>query len=135
MTNKRDKAELLLVAAEPEVRNDLARWLGARWRTAALSPEQLDDRVHWLDAGAAVAVLEAGAGEAGLERLAGIRELPAGSALVLLYREGDEGLLAEALDRLDPSQVVAYPGPDALLRFAVERVLPPGPVGTGARKG
>jgi len=125
---------VLVVSAEPGLRRSLARALASDWSVATASPEELGDRVRWIDAVAVVAALDGGEGQAGIERLEAVQEVPAARSLVLLARGVPDELLEEAVRTLGPAQLLIDPAPAPALRFAVARVMPPGPAGEGARR-
>ena len=63
-----------------------------------------------------------------------IRDLPAGRSLVLVSRDLSDGLLEDAIRRLEPVQVLGAPFQAPALRLAVRRALPGGDLGRGARE-
>jgi DNA-binding NtrC family response regulator len=125
---------VLVVSGEPGLRNSLARALASDWSVATASPEDLRDRVLWVDAVAVVAALDGGEGQEGLERLEGVQAVPAARSLVLVARAVPDELLEEAVRTLEPAQLLINPAPAPALRFAVARVMPLGPAGEGARR-
>jgi DNA-binding NtrC family response regulator len=100
-----------------------------------IDPSALLDPAPLLDAAAAVAILGPEDDRKALDTLARLPTLPAGRSLVLVLDGAAEDLAAEALDRLEPAQVLSAPLTSAVLRYAVQRALPSSRPGQGARRG
>jgi len=131
-----DKAALVLaVARQPRLRRWITGALTPEWAVRELEPRALRDPVPWLDAAAAVMVLDRESDEQTLADFEQVAALPAGRCLVLVLSEASEELTCAALARLAPAQVVGAPLPEAALRYAVERALPSRTPGRGARQG
>jgi transcriptional regulator with PAS, ATPase and Fis domain len=125
-------APVLLVAADPGRRRALASRLAPHRDVLEVSPAALGDTARWVDASAALVVLEPGAGLSAAERAA-LLALPARGALILLVRELPEAELEAALASLRPRQLLQAPWTEAALRFALDQVDPAGRGGRGAR--
>jgi transcriptional regulator with PAS, ATPase and Fis domain len=97
----------------------------------AVAPQELEDPSRFVDAAAAIALLDKRTGEE-IEALAPVTELPAGGALVLLATDVPEPTLETAIHQLRPALVLPHPSPLASLRLALARLLPPRR-GQGAR--
>jgi transcriptional regulator with PAS, ATPase and Fis domain len=118
------RGRTLVAAADPALRDAIARALEPLGPICAIEPRELLEPARFVDAAALVLCLEAGAGPNELEQLAGSSALPVRrSAVLLIDPATDEALLEDALRRLVPAHVLSLPAPPAALRFAVDRVL------------
>jgi transcriptional regulator with PAS, ATPase and Fis domain len=124
------RAGVLAVAAEPAARRELAAALACEAAVQEVDPVRLGRVGEWVDAAAAVLLLQPALRE---EDLARLRELPAGRALVLLTPELPEDALEAVITRLRPALVLPHPTPPSALRLALRSVLPIPPPGQGAR--
>ena len=113
-----------------------------RWVTSALTPEfavcekdpkDLTDTAPLLDAVAAVVWLDSEDDIESLEILGSINRLPCSNHVILMIDNVDEEILAAALDRLAPTQVVGLPTRPMVLRYAVRNTIPGLTPGQGAR--
>ena len=113
-----------------------------RWVTSALTPEfavcekdpkDLTDTAPLLDAVAAVVWLDSEDDIESLEILGSINRLPCSNHVILMIDNVDEEILAAALDRLAPTQVVGLPTRPMVLRYAVRNTIPGPTPGQGAR--
>ncbi|MCH7707402.1 MAG: sigma-54-dependent Fis family transcriptional regulator [Myxococcales bacterium] len=113
-----------------------------RWVTSALTPEfavcekdpkDLTDTAPLLDAVAAVVWLDSEDDIESLEILGSINRLPCSNHVILMIDNVDEEILAAALDRLAPAQVVGLPTRPMVLRYAVRNTIPGLTPGQGAR--
>jgi transcriptional regulator with PAS, ATPase and Fis domain len=107
--------------------------LAPDFETLEIDPADLADPAAFLDAPAAVAVLEAGDTATVLKDLCGLRTLSAGNSLVLVVRDIDDEMLELALSELDPATAIEADAPTALLRHGVRRALATASPGRGAR--
>ncbi len=123
---------VLLVARHPAARRELGRVLASDLGVRELGFEELGGAAPLLDAAAVVARVGP---EDGLEALAGLADLVAASGLVLILGGLSEERIQQALQALDPVQVLCEPVPPALLRFAVRRAFASPRPGEGARAG
>ena len=131
---KSAKVEILVVASQEDERRTLAEALEPPFHVEALAPAALAAHGPLVDKAAAIASLD-GAEPRAVESLLPIRELFAGRSLILLARNAEEGLLEDAIARLDPFQVLTQPVSTPALRLAVLRSLPAEGPGSGARAG
>lgn len=113
-----------------------------RWVTSALTPEfavcekdpkDLTDTAPLLDAVAAVLVLDSEDDSDTLETLGSINRLPCSNHVILLINNVHEEIVAAALDRLAPAQLIELPTRPMLLRYAVHNTIPNATPGRGAR--
>jgi two-component system response regulator HydG len=132
MSDSGKAAPILLVAADPGRRRTLERLLAPHRRVVALPPAALREPARLLDASAAFAVLE-GDGDDALDGLLPLRGMAVGAAIALLPYDVPEPLLERAIAALHPLQLVSPPWTGAALRFALERIDPPGRGGRGGR--
>jgi DNA-binding NtrC family response regulator len=123
------------VAQAPHRRRCITAWLTPDLSVSEIDPSALLDPAPLLDAAAAVAILGPEDDRKALDTLARLPTLPAGRSLVLVLDGAAEDLAAEALDRLEPAQVLSAPLTSAVLRYAVQRALPSSRPGQGARRG
>jgi DNA-binding NtrC family response regulator len=134
VSGKPGRAPVLVAADDPGVRLALERALAEQWPILSGPLARLRDQARLVDAQSAVVRLPADAGLEVLEALEPLRDLPAGRAIVMLVAGNGPRWLDQALERLDPVQLLPDVTPPGLLRRAVERALPPGAGGEGARK-
>jgi DNA-binding NtrC family response regulator len=122
---KRAQAPLVLVVADDAAeRRAIAAALEPIARTEACDANHRASPGR-LDAAAVVAVFDAGAGEAALDRLAALEAIPAAArSLVLVVRHATEEAIERAVTRLRPADLVCSPAPPSALRFAVGKALP-----------
>ena len=125
--------EILVVAPRPDEQRLLASALGSLVRPRTLVPSDLTRSAALLDAVAAVAWIDR-ASPGSLEGMLPICDLPAGRALVLVTRDLSDGLLEDAIRRLNPVAVLKAPVQAPALRLAVHRALPGEDLGRGARE-
>ena len=118
-------------AAQARVRHALTPQLAVE----CIEPEALADSVAYLDAAAAVVTLDADSDDETLEMLSGLASLPAARALVLFVDSAPTEVVAAALSKLSPCQVLTAPADDELMRWAVARAMPSNHPGAGAREG
>jgi DNA-binding NtrC family response regulator len=124
---------VIAVAGQPALRRWLTGCLTPEFAVREVEPRALLDPAPLLDAALAVAVLD-GACEAGtLDLLARLEAIPSGRALVLVVDGAAPELVAAALERLAPAQVVSAPVSSEVLRYAARRALPSTMPGRGAR--
>ena len=132
MSDSGKAAPILLVAADPGRRRALERLLAPHRRVVALPPAALREPARLLDASAAFAVLE-GDGDDALDELLPLCGMAAGAAIALAPYDVPEPLLERAIAALHPLQLVSPPWTGTALRFALERIDPPGRGGRGGR--
>lgn len=113
-----------------------------RWVTSALTPDfavcekdpkDLTDTTPLLDAVAAVVALDSEDDIESLEILGSIDRLPCSNHVILMIENVHEEIVAAALDRLAPAQVVGLPTKPMVLRYAVRNTIPDATPGQGAR--
>ncbi len=126
---------LLAVAASSGIRERIREQLAPDLAVTGIVAAALADPVPYLDAAGAVAVLDARSDELTLAALEGLAGLPAARALVLLLDNAPAAIVAGALAKLSPVQVLSAPADGAVLRWAVSQALPSKLPGTGAREG
>jgi DNA-binding NtrC family response regulator len=126
---------LLLFGRSVEIRRRLTSLLTPELRVREVDAADLKQPGSLIDAAAAVVLLSE---EDGLEILPTLREiasLPAGDAMVVVVVDGAPDATLEAvLGELRPAQVLSYPVPAPVLRFAIARLLPSATPGSGARQ-
>jgi DNA-binding NtrC family response regulator len=125
---------LLVVTGEPALRREIEAALGETHPLHWIEPGALRADSRWIDQRAAIVGL-AGSAPSALDALEPLRAAPAGRALALVARGVPEALLAEALERLAPRQLVVLPAPAAALRYAAARLEGEAGGGEGARAG
>ncbi len=109
--------EILVVAPRTDEQLLLVSALGGMVQARTASPADLTRTAGFLDAVAAVAWVER-ASPGSVDALMPIRDLPAGRALVLVSRDLSDGLLEDAIRRLDPVQVLSAPVQAPALRLS-----------------
>ena len=124
MSEEKTGKPILLVATDPGLRQQLKRSLGEDLRVIARDPSRLGDPAELVDAAPALVVLDGSRGDDDLGRIAAVRGLSSGGAIVLLSVGADEDLLSRAIGRLQPRQVVIHPAPAPALRFAIQAATP-----------
>ena len=77
MSEEKESAPILLLASSPTLRREYEDRLAVYRPTIVADPRQLRDPSRFLDAGAAVAVVDEGGFEASLDALRILRPLPA----------------------------------------------------------
>ncbi len=126
---------VLLVADGNGIRRRIADALRDDFVLEETHPAALRDPLPFLDAAAAFVVLDAHSSEATLDELSALANLPSGRAVVLIDDGAPAPLVADALARLAPAQLLPSGQDAAVLRWAVGRALPTRPPGSGAREG
>jgi DNA-binding NtrC family response regulator len=132
---KRAQTPLVLVIADDAAeRRAVATALEPIARTEACDADGAASPSR-LDSAAVVAVLDGGAGEAALARLAALVGIhsTAHRPLVLVVRHATEEAIERAVVRFRPAGLVCSPAPPSALRFAVAKALP-AHGGEGARR-
>ncbi len=133
MTRIKETSPILVIAADAGRRAELEGRVG-RWRpVVGAHPRDLHDTDRFVDACAALFWLGGREPHRDLEAAAWLAPLPAAQALALVRDGEPEDVLAEALLRLRPQQVVHEPVPDVLLHWILDRVAPAG-AGRAARE-
>ncbi|MDJ0850645.1 MAG: sigma-54 dependent transcriptional regulator [Myxococcota bacterium] len=117
---------VLVIASDPERRAKLEKRVGQVRAVVSAYPRDLQDTDSYVDACAALFVLGSSSADQDLEGAAWLAALPASQSLALVRDGEPEDVLAEALCRLRPQQVVHFPLPDELLHWLLERVAPSG---------
>jgi len=133
MSEEKDSVPILLLASHPELRIRYEERLASYCPTIVADPKQVRDASRFIDAGAAVVVVDDRGVDATLEALRILRPLPAVGRLVLICEHLSEDRLRQLLKALEPHQVLQTPVPEPLLEWAIRAAVPLGS-GRGARE-
>ncbi len=125
---------VLAISRAERPRADIAAAVTPEFAVRPVAPDQLDTRGPLVDAHMAVAVLAEGDPEDYFERLAALRDLPAGRALLLCVDGLDDAAVASAIEALRPVAVLPIGTPASALRLALRNALPTEEPGRGARE-
>ena len=132
MSRAKDTASVLIVAAQPVLRAEYERRIGAFRPVHVARPEELRERDPLLDAGAAVVLVDAANLEAMLDAGPHLAQLPVARSVVMICDGVPDERLPAALDALTPQHVLQHPVPDSVLEWTLNVAAPIG-AGRGAR--
>jgi transcriptional regulator with PAS, ATPase and Fis domain len=133
MMEAKASASVLVIARRKEARRPISAALTPEVAVRELDPRDLPDPSLLLDAAGMVVVLEQGDGPDLIDALEPLRALPARHSLVLAAEPCSDDEIEAVMEALSPSYVVMRPGPDAVLRHAVDSSFAAADPGKGAR--
>ena len=133
MTATKASTAVLVIARRQQTRRSISAALTPDLTVRELDPGDLPDPAELLDAAGMVVALEAGDGPELIDALEPLRSLPARDSLVLVLEPCPEDQIEAALAALAPSRIVTRPGPDSVLRHAVQCSFAATDPGRGAR--
>jgi DNA-binding NtrC family response regulator len=132
VSDAKDVAPILVVALDPGLRSAYESRVSAIRPVLSADPRRLRETDRFVDACAALVLLDRPGARATLDAAPLLAQLPAAHAVALVCDGVAEEDLARALAAFAPRHVAQHPVPDALLRWTLLSAAPEG-AGRGAR--